>query len=539
MSRAKKYFQNAILLSLSALLMRSVSVAFNVYVTGKVGAEGMGLLTLIGSAYGFAVTFATSGVSLAVTRLCAETVVTAPHGESVRRLKNVAVTAAVYAAFFGGVGGGVLYLGAEEIASRLLGDVRTAASLRILALTLVPVSASSALSGYFNACRRVYKNAAAEVAGQALKIGVTAAAFGSLLPGGAENALLAVALGSLASEVGSTLMLAVLWLHDKRKYYGGKTAGRSADSRVCGTEMRADTVGEAGRSLCCAALPVALSAHVRSGLVTLEHILIPRGLEKSGAPYETALASYGTLHGMVMPVILFPYAILGSFSSLLVPELSICRAKGEVERIRHISRLVFRATLIFAVGTSGILMTFSGELGRALYGSDEAGDYIRILAPVIPVMYLDTAVDSMLKGLGKQLFCMRVNVIDAALSVLLVWGFVPRWGVGGYAAVIIISEVINASASIVKLLSVADVRAELGRWLFRPLAASALASATMRFLVNRVPRFYRAEGGLYVTLMIVAAASLYFAMLALTNTVGADDVVYIRSLFGKRERENR
>lgn len=539
MRDVKKYFGNAILLSLAALLMRSVSVAFNVYVTGKVGAEGMGLLTLIGSAYGFAVTFATSGVSLAVTRLCAETVVTSSPGNAKRRLKNVAVTAALYAAFFGGVGGGVLYLGAEPIASRLLDDVRTAESLRVLALTLVPVSVSSALSGYFNACRRVYKNATAQVAGQAIKIGVTAAAFGSLLPGGSENALLAVALGSLASEVGSTLILGALWLHDKRKYYSGKAAGNSFPPRGEGTEMKADTKTEAGLSLCSAALPVALSAYVRSGLVTLEHILIPRGLEKSGAEYGEALASYGTLHGMVMPVVLFPYAVLGSFSSLLVPELSICRAKGERERIRHISRLVFRATLIFAVGTSGILMTFSRELGIALYGSLEAGDYIRILAPVIPVMYLDTAVDSMLKGLGKQLFCMRVNVIDAALSVLLVWFLVPLWGVEGYAAVIIISEVINASASIVKLLAVADVRAELGKWLFRPLAASALASAAMRFLVNRVPHFYRAEGGLYVTLMIVAAAALYFAMLAVTNTVGAEDVAYVKGLFVKGESEKR
>ena len=49
--------------------MRTVSVAFNVYVSGKVGAEGMGLLTLVSSVYSFAVTFATSGINIAVVRL--------------------------------------------------------------------------------------------------------------------------------------------------------------------------------------------------------------------------------------------------------------------------------------------------------------------------------------------------------------------------------------------------------------------------------------------------------------------------------------
>ena len=65
------------MLTAVSLVMRTVSVAFNVILTEKVGAEGMGLLTLVMSVNGFAVTFATSGISLVVTRMTAETVITA------------------------------------------------------------------------------------------------------------------------------------------------------------------------------------------------------------------------------------------------------------------------------------------------------------------------------------------------------------------------------------------------------------------------------------------------------------------------------
>ena len=82
MTAARKYFYNAILMTAVSLLMRAVSVSFNVFVTGRLGADGMGLLTLVSSAYGFAVTFATSGISLAVTRMTAETVLTADGGEA-------------------------------------------------------------------------------------------------------------------------------------------------------------------------------------------------------------------------------------------------------------------------------------------------------------------------------------------------------------------------------------------------------------------------------------------------------------------------
>lgn len=77
MTNVKRYFINALMLTAVSLVMRTVSVAFNVILTEKVGAEGMGLLTLVMSVNGFAVTFATSGISLAVTRMTAETVITA------------------------------------------------------------------------------------------------------------------------------------------------------------------------------------------------------------------------------------------------------------------------------------------------------------------------------------------------------------------------------------------------------------------------------------------------------------------------------
>ena len=69
LKRLRRFFLNAVLLGATTIFMRSVAVVFNAYVSGKIGAEGMGLYSLITSVYGFAVTLATSGVSLAVIRL--------------------------------------------------------------------------------------------------------------------------------------------------------------------------------------------------------------------------------------------------------------------------------------------------------------------------------------------------------------------------------------------------------------------------------------------------------------------------------------
>ena len=58
-------------------------------------------------------------------------------------------------------------------------------------------------------------------------------------------------------------------------------------------------------------------------------------------------------------------------------------------------------------------------------------------------MYVDAAVDSMLKGMGEQLTSMRINVADALLSVLLIRFLVPHCGISGYLFAIWFSECFN------------------------------------------------------------------------------------------------
>ena len=63
---------NGVILTVVSLLIRGIAVGFNVYVTNKIGAEGIGLFTLISTVYGFALTLATSGINLTTTRLISE-----------------------------------------------------------------------------------------------------------------------------------------------------------------------------------------------------------------------------------------------------------------------------------------------------------------------------------------------------------------------------------------------------------------------------------------------------------------------------------
>ena len=72
MKTKRQYLYNALLLTAVTLLMRTVSVSFNVYISNKVGAEAMGVHGLICGVYNFGITLATSGINLATTRMVSE-----------------------------------------------------------------------------------------------------------------------------------------------------------------------------------------------------------------------------------------------------------------------------------------------------------------------------------------------------------------------------------------------------------------------------------------------------------------------------------
>ena len=134
-----------------------------------------------------------------------------------------------------------------------------------------------------------------------------------------------------------------------------------------------------------------------------------------------------------------------------------------------------RWTMTFSLFATCIFYTYAEELGTLLYKNEGVGAYIRLLAPLVVLMYADCVVDGMLKGLDQQVASCKYNMIDGALRVLLIWFLVPRMGMGGYIAVIFFSTIFNAALSFSKLLRVSQVVIPLFEYILLPLIYSVLS----------------------------------------------------------------
>lgn len=513
--RAKKLFWNAMLLTAASLFMRTVGVSFGVIVSGRVGAEAMGLFSILSGVYGFALTLATSGIHLGVTRMTVE----ALESGNRARVGGILRRATVYALFFGSLASLLLLSFAQPIGRLWLKDVRTVSPLRLLAITLPLIALSSAWSGYFSAMRRPWKNATVQVFEQAVKIATTMYLLVFHFAKDVESACRILVIGGAVAEVFSFLLEWLLYQIDKRRNLGKQIFHQSGDTK----------------KLLSITLPIAVAAYIRSGLITLQHILIPEGLRKSGASHAAALVAYGSIQSMALPVILYPAALMYSFSGLLVPEL----AEAEVhDRRRHIHYMISRVwslSLLFSFGVAGVLICFSQEIGAALYPNTAAGYYIRILAPLVPIMYLDTATDAMMKGLGEQLYSMKINIADAAISLLLVLLLIPRFGIWGYIITIYVSELFNTVCSITHLLMISGTPVRLCKWVYKPLLCIVAATALVRFWLEK-SAWQLDSAALSIVLHILLVIALYLILLRFSRAVEREDILWVKGLFSPPKR---
>ncbi len=420
MSKLSPLLRGTLSMTLASLMLRLLGLWVNTRIAGLMGAEGMGLMQLGFSVETLAITLAVSGVHFSVTRLASEEL---GRGDPAR-VRPVVRAGSRYALFFSCLAGMLLTLLAPAAAA-LAGDRRLLLPLRLFALSLPPLALGSVLSGYFTAVRRPWKTGAAQVLEQVFSSALTLLALPHLPSDRPELGCAAVALSSAAADLASLLLSYILYRSEQRSIPRPKCCE-----------------GIPGK-LARLSLPLALSSYARTALSTLQHLLVPRALQKGGATAAAALGVYGTVSGMVFPVLGFASIFFNALAEMLIPELTAAQLRGDRAELRRSAQRILSPCFFFSALVSALLFLLGPRLGQLLYRSAEAGRFLRCLAPLVIVMYMDSVVDGMLKGLGLHLSSMFINVADAALTLGSVCFFLPRYGTAAYIAVIYGSECFN------------------------------------------------------------------------------------------------
>lgn len=477
MEKRSTILGGALLLTAVNLLLRLISIGFNVFLTDRIGAAGLGLLQLIYTVGMFAMLAGTGGIRVASMCLAAE-----EFGHRRPGGVRLAMGACLrWGLLVSGAAGAALFFLSAPVTEVFLRDGRAVPSLRVMGLFLPFSCLCGIMSGYFTACSRIRQMVAAAIAERALSVLLTVVLFLFWAKDDLARACCAIMIGN---GLGSVFEFCLLFFLYRRQMRAVPLSGSRPEMR---------------RRLGKLCVPLALNDLLRAGLNTAEQLLIPFGLARYGGT-EQAMADYGTIHAMVFPILMFPAAVLYAVTDLLVPELSRCRAAGRSLRIVDLTDKCLRMTALFAAAVAGFFFLNADALGQAIYGSRDAGYYLRCFSPAVLMLYLDAITDGMLKGLAQQVPSVRYNTLTSLLDVVLLFVLLPRRGIGGYLFSFAVTHAINLFLSLRRLLLTSGHRPRMTDF-FRPLfclLCAAAPSVLLSLPAARSAVFFLLLGGFYL-----------------------------------------
>lgn len=455
------FFKNAIILTITSLILRFLGMILRVYMSNTVGAEGMGLYQLILSIYVMASTFATAGVSTAVVKIISDELISGSKISVNRALKKSLIIS-----FILGISSTiVVFIFANPIGKYLLNDIRTIPALKILVLAFPFMSITSCLKGYFMATKNVSTPSSAQLFEQVIRIILIFFLLKNFAYLGITTCCALIMISDVIAESSSCLYSFFKYIKYRKN--------------VKTTNLIARKKGRILIKFFSVAIPVAAIRYVNSFLHTIENILVPNKLRDFHTSHERALEEFGIIKGMAIPILFFPASFISAISTLLLPEISTANELNQKTKIKKLTEKTLQFTILSSILIGGLFFTFAYEISEVIYKNTDVGYVIKMLAPIVPFMYVESMITGLLQGLNQQMSSLKYIITDSILRIALVFFLIPRKGLEGFLWIMIISNTCTSCSNLKRLLKVTGVKIDFRNWILKPLTSLVAGNLTL------------------------------------------------------------
>lgn len=435
-----KYVKNplitgTILLTAAGLLSRVIGFFYKIFLSRTIGAESLGLYQLSFPVLSLFLALTSSGIQTALSRFVAE------EKNSPGRAMRFFYTALLLSCSLSVLGGLILHQNADWIALAFLGDERCSDLLAVMSYVFLPAAVHACINGYYFGLKKASIPSVSQLAEQAARVGGVYLIYRIQTERGESITALHAVYGVLIGELfGLIYSVTAMWLQRNMS-----EAKKTTDTSPLLTRRRALSL------LCSMAVPLIFNRVLISLCTSVENMLIPKRLCMSGLSLSDSLSIYGVLSGMALSIIFFPNVLTGSLSVLLLPAVSEAKAGGREQSIISATKKAIRYGLLFGFGFTFLFLLGGDFLGRIIFDSPLAGQFIQRLSWLCPFMYVSGMLGSILHGLGCPKTVLLINLLSCLIRIFFVWFLVPEYGIDAYLWSMLLSQVFCAVASIVPL----------------------------------------------------------------------------------------
>ena len=192
-----------------------------------------------------------------------------------------------------------------------------------------------------------------------------------------------------------------------------------------------------------ASLPITLMKTAGSLLGTLIAIILPKRLLSFGLTSAQALAEFGEMSGMALPLLFIPSTVIGSIALVIVPELSENYYMNRSEALTKKISNSIKCSVLISAFIFPVFIACGEEIGVLVYSNENAGHMLAVSSIMMLPMSITLISTSILNSLNFEKKTLLFYVIGAAAMLVCVW-FLPKYiGVYSLIAGYIVSYVLT------------------------------------------------------------------------------------------------
>ncbi len=450
----RNILKDTLLLTFIQLFLDGIGLLLNSFMTKHLGAEAIGIFTLTNSFFQLASMIAGGNVFLCASRFISEEL-----GKPSRNPRKVLAYCLETSLVLSLTVSLLIILFAPWCGRQFLHDSGLTSPIRLMAISLPLVTLVSCFKGYFNACCKTGICAAADAIDFLVHAILTMGMIYFFPPKTNAGICFMMAFCTISCELITLIFLL-----------------------CCLPFCQTETTGKVSLSLkkyIFSAVPVMAGSALTSFLSAANDALVPITLKQSGNSNAEALSQFGIFEAIVIPVLFFPSTIFVSLSGILVTETARENAAHHHARITCIAEKAVQKTILFAVFVTEIFILFGNEIGEWLGGGVAAGKTIAFIAPVVPFIYLEIILESIIKGIGSQAFSSLNYLAEYVVRISCVLIFIPILGFYGIVLSYYASNIFGNVSRIIHVIKKTGMEFSFVKFLGIPLFSAVLSGEFM------------------------------------------------------------
>ena len=172
------------------------------------------------------------------------------------------------------------------------------------------------------------------------------------------------------------------------------------------------------------ALPITAMRTANSLSMSLVSIILPLRLLSAGFTESQAMSSFGSAVGQAIPLLCIPTTLIGSFTLVLVPEISENYYKNNHYYLKRDIEKAIKFSIIVTSLFVPVFTVCGNELGVLIFNGHECGDYLTKSAFLMILMSLSSITTSILNSMGLEHKTLIYYIISGVFMLLSIW-FLP------------------------------------------------------------------------------------------------------------------